>query len=620
MKSIGRCLDTSIAALALLGLLLHSSIATSSTVIVIGREPGLAVNATIGVIVFDPSKTLLRGVSNGTLVLEVNCTESYRAVIRARILYVYAPEQFLERLVSWMKENYEDRGVPSWVNETLIPPGREVKWLRLRSFYDYLWSLVQDYWGSTGVLVSDTVAIIGDVDSVSRQYYEPPANGAEEGIAGVKGWAGNRPLTFYDLTVVPAPWPLPSIPFYGEGRHVDSGDEPPLWMLGDPGEYVQELVEDHLRYHYTGYCVEKPWYATSIAVHVVVVDYGNRSVVEEVLGELNASLVEAFLSATDPFTVFNVSVEVVNATPVLRSIVEDAVEEDGWLVLSFNSVRKAVSMDAKTRFSHLVDCRDVEWGGCGYAFYILATPRRSFMRFDGTLFNFTGFSAGYYGATSYPGYGYRVERGGLARVIAHEVGHYLGLGHPFQDVKGTRWLMDMIESVMSYYDPGVSFYRYGDVFYYDALKTGLIHLPVLLEKSGRGAPREAYALLREGRVVEAVFLLAREARSKVLGESSGAAGTVTVTATRTVTATATVTVTVTETVVSTTTLTRSTYNSTYTSTYTSTVPGNCSASLVNRSRSVYSGYALNECCAVLVVVVAVAALVLFWERIRGRRV
>ncbi len=390
-----------------------------------------------------------------------------------------------EPLRAYVESHYVDKGVPSWAKDYVVAHHLSVRWLGLRPFYEELWRLSQQIVEERGIEVSDIVAIIGNVDNVSRQYYEEPAPYLHvAGLEGVRGWAGEHPLVFYDLSVVPEPWPSKTMPFYGMGKPVNVSTEPPLWSLRDPASYIRGLVHDNIRFHYLTLCPARPWYTPLYRVHIVLVDYGNETLTARIRAGINTSLVGSLVELMDPWVNTSIDLRTVRAEPgtPLYKVLEEAGHENGWLILYYGNTSKLLVLDAKKRFHGLNPCGSENIAqACDFVFYVLATPRPSYMRFQGTLFNFTGFDTGWLGATSYPGYGLRVIRGDINQVIAHEAGHSLGLLHPFQLPSGEiRWLMDFEETPMSYYDEGMAYYRVGDVSRYEAAKTALIHLAGIL--------------------------------------------------------------------------------------------------------------------------------------------
>ena len=489
---------------------------------------GVEVIARALVILFDPFRSMgpERSFWVNTTLDSLGCPFS----LAFNTTIVYAPSWALSELEEWMEKHYEDLGVPAWAEDYASSHNLTVRWLRLRPFYDYLWSLARNISAREGLGADDIVVVIGNIDNISRQYYEEPLPYIHvDRLEGVKGWAGQHPMAFYDLTVVPKPWPLPTIPFYGTGVAVNTATEPPIWSIDReklPG-YVEGLVRDHLRYHYLSILCGEQHYIERLHVHIRVVDYGNTTATETVLSMLNTSLVEELLRAMDPWTNYTVTLEVVNGSQdsLLSEIPAEARQlPSGWMVMDISSVLGKLE---KYNSLHLLpqECSPVilektpVLRSCSYPVYILVTPRPGFFQFPGSSFNFTGIYAGGLLVLSFPGYGNRLLHGGVARAIVHEIGHFKGLGHPFQLELGrqngsteTRWLMDYILSPMSYYDPALAAYRPGDQFYYDMARRGILLFLTYYHEAGP----EARIVLRGSPAVLAkavVELLRAQARS-----------------------------------------------------------------------------------------------------------
>ena len=453
-----------------------------------------------------------------------------------------------------MEQHYVDKGTPKWAQGYIARHHLATQWLELRSFYEELWRLGNRVLDELGLSANDLVIVIGNIDNVSRQYYEEPAPYLHvPRLEGVRGWAGEHSLAFYDLSVVPKPWPTKTIPFYGMGRAVNASTEPPIWSLRDPASYIKGLVHDHIRFHYLSLCPAKPWYSPLYRLHILVVDYGNETVTSNITESINISLVKSLVELMDPWINISIDYRVVRVKPgtPLYRVVEEAGHENGWLILYYGNTSKLLMLDAEKRFPNLAPCGEENLAkSCDFVFYVLATPRPSYMRFQGTLFNFTGFDTGWLGATSYPGYGLRVIRGDINKVIAHEAGHSLGLLHPFQ-LPGNeiRWLMDFAETPMSYYDEGASYYRVGDVSPYESAKTALIHLAGILAAKGNELAPRIEELLARGEPGKALEEATKLLRQELLAKSA-------ITVTKPVTVTATLRETTTRLIVSTHNVTR----------------------------------------------------------------
>ncbi len=379
-----------------------------------------------------------------------------------------------EALASRLSRLYEYPALVWWSD--FEPPSGYAR-LRLVEAYGEVYRAALEVLRGRGVdpaYFHDLVVIIGDLDGVSRVYYEfSEASFLPEGVVrmeGVRGWGGLAPMTFYDLSVVQKPWPDYEVPYHDRAPPASPETEPPIWLLVDPNAYAAVLVEDHVRYHVIGETVTVP--ATlDLNVTVAVVSFGDEARLREILGQVEAGVVELFSEALAPWVDVSVTVIVVDAGPGLTEAYEEApVDDDGYRALDYIKVYGELAALAESI------APPPEWDSetATWVFLVLATPEPAYFTYSGYL-NFTGFASASFGATTYPGYKDRVYKSGLPNVVAHEVGHVLGEAHPFQFYGDTRWMMDLVASAMSYYDPGMA--GLGGYYHYSTLR--LSHLQAI---------------------------------------------------------------------------------------------------------------------------------------------
>ena len=384
---------------------------------------------------------------------------------RFDVTIIKAPDWAVGELRSLLDSLYLDLGAPGWAGgyaSRLV-----FRWVPLEPFYEGLTRLSWRVLAAEGVEAWDTVAVICNIDNVSRVYYSlgfDPWSLRFYPMAGAKGFAGWHPLAFYDLSTVPAPHPGYEMPFMGTGVPVNPETEPPF-MEGDASQYILGLVRDHLRYHVAGMAVKTPWFNRRLSVEIIVVVYSNETA-RELLETLSPLEVGALLETLDPWLEYNVTLRLVPAaeTPLRLLPVE---RRGGWNVVRLEDVEP------------LLERGGCGPGGCVFRFYWLALPGKTYMTSSRWRLNFTGMNLGYTAVAVYPGYGYRVLKSGASHVVAHEAGHGLGLYHPFQlytPGKGVeaRWLMDYAYTVMSYCDP-CSHVANGALQYYDARRLAVLH-------------------------------------------------------------------------------------------------------------------------------------------------
>ncbi len=315
----------------------------------------------------------------------------------------------------------------------------------------------------------DILVIIGDLDGVARYYtgtrQYPYVPSGYLHIESVRGWGGYAPMTFYDLAAVQAEWPYYKVPFYNEAPPASPETEPLIWSLEDPEAYAAGLLKDHVAYHLVGESTETPL-TLNLTVHAVIVDFGNQTATMQAENMLDPGEAERLARALAPWIHVRILVETTPATEDLIQLYNSSPRDGEFRVLEYSRLDPILDELAKSYTPFNPSQPNGEW-----TFFILATPEPAYLTYRGQL-NFTGYSGRDYGATTIPGLDYRVYRGGLPAVVAHEVGHLLGEGHPFMFQDKVRWLMDMQATIMSYYDDGVAFL--GDYYHYSALRISIL--------------------------------------------------------------------------------------------------------------------------------------------------
>ncbi len=445
---------------------------------------------------------------------------SYTIVFRFNVTIVEMPRNYVEKLRVWLAEHYMDLGKPWWVleyeeerNVTLV-----VRWVPLIEFYNYLYQLVERYDREHGLDPEDHIVFLGDLDGVSRQYVarvRHPEGFGEIVLEGVRGWGGCKPMTFYDLTTIPRPRPEPYQPFAGLGTPTNFVTDPPIWDLKDVESYVARIVRNHLRFHVVNAFIGMDiWFARSIELQLYFVDFGNRSKVEELIHRLNVSYLIDLLHSYAPWINYVIEVRILNASelPRLAELARKNVV-DGWIAFPYPAVAKVFDRYV----SQVLDLEPPRgfierWR---YAVFVLVTTLPSYLTING-FFNFTGFSTPIYAVITYPGYRYRIARSSLVKGIAHEVGHALGLQHPFQalDPSGRtsiEWLMDWVASVMSYEDSSLAGFGYPPRDYYSMYRLAIVHTLAILSyveetNSSPTLVEEVLKLMSRGKCFDALNL------------------------------------------------------------------------------------------------------------------
>jgi hypothetical protein len=376
-----------------------------------------------------------------------------RLSINATVLAINAPKQVVEKLRNELKQLYVVRSRPSWLLPSLDRP---VRWVELPSYTKLVYEL------SISVLsrkVDYVVAVVGDVDGVSRQLYHVYHHavlGKALEISGVRVWASPLyPITVIDLTAAPRPWPE-KVPFEEMGVKVNPYAEVYAWSPPrQVADYVRDMVRRVIAYHVVG---SNSWwpkglsYPTSISVKLVVLlpDSPWPRALQVVGSYFLSSYVLNALRSVYPLggLSFELVVDKVDRYPLLKKALSSLkIDRDGYAIVVFEDVADAIK-DIVRLYGGQVD--GGEWV---YVFVLLVLDRPAKLYIRSINEYATAVSVGDYGFGVFPGRDERLLRGGLAVAVAHELGHSLGEDHVFEGPNGIDWRMDFAGTVMSYYDP-----------------------------------------------------------------------------------------------------------------------------------------------------------------------
>jgi len=389
--------------------------------------------------------------------------------------YYFAGAGLAEGLALGLQELYEPLGEPPWAPEGFEPP-RGYAWLDVVEAYYVVWEwalrAVEEA-GSDPHAYNALTVIIGDLDGVSRVYYReahyPYVPSGFLRVEGLRAWGGLEAMTFYDLSSVVKPWPSYRVPFDDEAPPASPDTEPPIWLLEDATSYAAGLVADDIAYHVVnlgGWPVPHQ----RVEAQIIVVDYGDPEAVEEILSQLDPREIERLTLMLAPWLTLHVNVTVWNATPGLKQAYQEAAARGDPAPLPLDPVLAEAKRIAERALGSKPRIGDPSLEA-SWVFLVLATPGPAHLQWKGE-FNFTGVSLGWFGLTTYPGWDNRVLRSGLPATVAHELGHSLGEGHPFQLPNGTiRWLMDQQATIMSYMDYGIV--AYGPSYHYSVERLSL---------------------------------------------------------------------------------------------------------------------------------------------------
>ncbi len=372
-----------------------------------------------------------------------------------------APLNITKILAEQLASLYEGSVLPGWIPLNYKPVIEKVAWLNVSKAYDIIYRLSVEAASLLGLKNYDElITIIGNIDDYNRVYYYNASYKYVErefvGFTGFRGLAGPEGFAFYDLSSIAAPWPQYPAPPLGNEVPVTLYTDPPLQMLDNPNLYAAKLVYGHIVYHYVGVLDERIPVAcpTTLRVLWVILDFGDESVTNALLKQSKNGLTEftRLARSVAPWLSIQAVVKIVKASEEFDAAYSR--DHHGFMVFDYSKTNSLLSelVSNLSKVEMLPPLgRDCLGTICLWVFFLLATPEPSYFTAGGD-FNFTGFSSGSWAASTYPGWHDRVLRAGLPRVAAHELGHSLGLSHPFDYNGTTWWLMDEVVSVMSYMD------------------------------------------------------------------------------------------------------------------------------------------------------------------------
>ncbi len=356
--------------------------------------------------------------------------------------------------------------------------------------------------------------IPSDADYVLLIFYLPPEKGvlrtyyvqryiSEVGgyrnLTGFINFGGNTPLYFIDLSAIPRNWPTTDLPLHWAGMPVDPIDNPPLWDINSKEEAI-DLIKRYIE-GYIGFLVARPlfWiekapyplWAPSYVVNITIFNFGHdHGSVEKLLRTIITGELKHMLESYTPYSHWEINISVINGnrTPLVKALQFDLRKTSSCTALNVSLIEHLLIANnyPNTTYS---DNKLV------FPVYILVGDKPLCLYYG--EMNFTGAAfPGVFVILTYPGYMNRILDLGMDMAIAHEIGHMLGLPHPFERETAVDnawpvtsrgyamwWFFDFTVTPMSYAPTLIGWT--GGLFYYDTKSLARYTAAYLLRKSFR---------------------------------------------------------------------------------------------------------------------------------------
>ncbi len=440
--------------------------------------PEMIINTTVLIVYAGFNKSI---VNNVYLKPSYSFRLTSNSILNINLKEEVLPRRLYENITKFIEENSKHMSLAGFMKEYL--KRYHSKWnittgcyIRADIMEQYLYSIVMKAYGNTSYNYV-LFLLYYPQDKCLRTYYIEKyfwEIHSTRNYTGLVAFGGNTPLFFIDFSSIPVTHPDKTQPLYGYGIPVSIDTFHPLWDIGS----VEEKAQITRKYilDYLGFLVLRKLFSDRIPwmpeyyINISIVDYTNGLGYKRVMGTFNKTLLEKYLNALTPYTKWRINIVRIpgNSSSLFKKLLVNSsrVIEDNktWIVLDY--LNTVVLLSGHYPVVTVKDNKTI------IPVYIFVAGKPLHFEYDRQL-NFTGAAVPHVAIIiSYPGYYYRVLEEGMSMVIAHEIGHMLGLTHPFEGydpITGNEsmiWLYDYIVSLMSY-APTLAGWH-GGIFTYDA--------------------------------------------------------------------------------------------------------------------------------------------------------
>lgn len=304
---------------------------------------------------------------------------------------------------------------------------------------------------------------------IPRVYY---VSNQSRSYMGFIAFGGNYPIYFIDLSVIPRPHPGSEYALSNYGLRVNFSTTKPIWDIKSELELTEILkhyISDFVSYVVVDDYVFFPKYSKLYDLNILILNYRDRETNSTLSIDINK--LRNILYNLTPYTNWNIDVYNIDGYRYSRiyQLINNSTIADNWIVIEYEDLVKVLVEEHLLNYTY-------SWNYTYVPCIILVAKRPLYLTHKFEL-NFTGIATPNGIVISYPGYRCRAIKDGIERVIAHEMGHVLGLSHPFEKIVGNetriKWLFDWVVSPMSY-SPLILGWK-GGLFTFDSNKLCIMH-------------------------------------------------------------------------------------------------------------------------------------------------